>query len=224
MRNKRIVILDLDGTVFRSVRWSIEIFCNMLSVHGVTVTPELRREVARRWGAKTQTVKDRLFTHLPDETINRFYWMINSTIEIVPFIGMRQALETMQGRGLDLYVLSARGRVGAYRMLGRFGLRDLFTRVICMPDVGLGNAKPSPRGLEMILAPLEKTFGVSRDEAVFVGDGIHADMLCAQNAGVEFVAAHEEDVITRADWIEAGVAESNIIRSVRDLPAWLGIT
>ncbi len=224
LKTKRIVILDLDGTLLRSVRWSIEVFCSMLAAHGVKITPALRREVTRRWGTQTALFKEKFFPQLSDAAIDDIYRRIGAVVEIVPFLGMRAALELMRDNGVDLYGFTARGRIGALRVLGRYGLRELFTRVICLQDVGELHAKPAPRGLNLILGPLEETLGLSRDEAVFVGDGICADLVCAQNAGVEFIAVHEEDVITRADWLEAGVAETNIVRSVRDLPAWLGIT
>jgi phosphoglycolate phosphatase-like HAD superfamily hydrolase len=223
MQKKRIVIVDGDGTVFRSVRRSIAVFCRLIALRGVKVTPRFWHEAALQWGTKLDGLREEFFPHITEDELMGVYKEMRPLVAIVPFPGMRETFALMKECGIDCYILSSRTHVHVRRLLGENGLREFFSRVLCLEDVGYTNAKPSPHGIEMVLDPLEKQLGVSRDEAVFVGDSLFADCLCAANAGVEFVAVHEEDVIPRRVWVEHGVPEENVLSSMRDVPAWLGV-
>ena len=220
---KKIVVLDLDGTVWRSVAWSIDLFFKKLAQHGVAITPALRQAVAEKWGIHFSELRDEFFPQLSHETVYGIYDSMRSIVEIVPFCGASHALATMRSRGADLYALTSRPRLHTRALLNGFGLMRHFTRTLCVEDVGWENAKPSSHGLELILEPLEKTLGLSRTDAVYVGDGLVADRLCADEAGVDFIAVHEENVVTRERWRASGVRDEDILGSIRELPARLGI-
>jgi FMN phosphatase YigB (HAD superfamily) len=212
----------MDGTVWRSVAWSIDLFHVLLARHGISTTPELRRAVTVKWGIHFAELREEFFPQLSNETVYGIYDSMQPIVEIVPFCGTAPTLKAMRGRGVDLYALTSRPRLHTRELLHRYGLDPYFTRVVCVEDVGWENAKPSPYGLELILGPLERALGISREEAVYVGDGLVADRICAVNAGMKFVAANEENVVTREMWLAAGVREEDIIGSIRELPAWLG--
>jgi len=218
---KNIVVLDMDGTVWRSVAWSIDLFCTLLARHGVAITPELRRAVTIKWGIHFAELREEFFPQLSNDTVYGIYDSMRPIVEIVPFCGTAAALGTMRSRGKDLYALTSRPRLHTRELLRQNRLDRFFTRIVCVEDVGWDKAKPSSHGLELVLEPLERTLGISREEAVYVGDGLIADRVCAINAGVKFIAANEENVVTREMWLAAGVPDEDIISSIRELPARL---
>jgi len=220
---KKIVVFDLDGTVWRSVAWSIDLFFKKLAQHGVAITPALRQAVAEKWGIHFAELREEFFPQLANETVYGIYDSLRPIVEIVPFCGAAHALATMRSRGADLYALTSRPRLHTRELLNRFGLMRYFARILCVEDVGWENAKPSSYGLELILGPLERILGLSRNDAVYVGDGLIADRLCAAEAGVDFIAVHEENVVTRERWRASGVRDEDILGSIRALPARLGI-
>lgn len=223
MQKKRIVIVDGDGTVFRSVRRSIAVFCRLLARRGVKITPRFWHEASLQWGSKLEALHEGFFPQITEDELMGIYKEMQPLVPIVPFRGMRETFALMNERGIDCYMLSSRTHVHVRRLLGEHGLREFFSRVLSLEDVGYANAKPSPRGINLILDPLEKHLGISRDEVVFVGDSLLADRLCAANAEVEFVAVHEEGVVPYEAWVAHGVPKGNVLCSMRDVPQWLGL-
>lgn len=90
------------------------------------------------------------------------------------------ALRLAKQRGLLLGVVSD---YPADAKLKALGIGDLFDIVVCAEDANVQRFKPNPRGIEVALHRL----GVSRDQAVYVGDRIDVDAAAAFNAGVRCI-------------------------------------
>ena len=222
MQKIRVVIMDGDGTIFGGVRRSIAVFCRLLALRGVKITPCLYQAAALQWGSKLIRLREEFFPHIPESEILKIYAEMRPHVKIVSYPGMRETLAFMRDCGISLNMQTSRTSVGARRSLGENGLREYLNRLICLEDVGYAYAKPSPRGLNMILEDLAR-HGVSPDEAVYVGDSLYADMPCAAAADIAFIAVHEENIVPRQAWIDHGVREENVLRSFRDVPARLGL-
>jgi phosphoglycolate phosphatase-like HAD superfamily hydrolase len=222
MQKIRVVITDADGTVFGGVRRAIAVFCRLLAARGVKITPHLWHEAALQWGSKLEALRVEFFPHLEEDALREIYDEMRPHATVFPFPGMRETFSLLHDCGISLNMQTSRTSVDARRALGKNGLREYLTRLICLEDVGYAKAKPSPCGLNMILEELRR-HGVSRDEAVYVGDSLHADLPCAAAADIPFVAVCEERLIPRQVWMAHGLREENILSSFRDLPAWLGL-
>lgn len=95
------------------------------------------------------------------------------------------------------------------------GLAAHLDHVIASGEVGV--AKPDPR----IFAIACGVFGVSPDEAVYVGDRLHTDAIGAARAGLLGVWLDRRDTASAAERAEAAAEGVPVIRTLADLPALL---
>jgi len=215
-----IGIYDLDGTIWRSVAAALDIFRTLLVQHGAKDTPELTETVRLNWSVHYSRWLDRFLPGYSDAKIKGIYEAIRPLSPIIPFDGVDEALGAIQRMGVANHILTARPRTHTQFLLHKFGQKDLFARVVSTGDYGHDKSKPSPYGANLIINPYRK-IGFDRDNAFLVGDTPNADLECARNAGIKFVAVHEENVITREEWLKHGVPEEDVLPSIRCLPDWL---
>lgn len=121
--------------------------------------------------------------------------------------GTAGALAALRRQGLVLGVVSnSNGHVA--RFLEHAGLREYLDFVVDSAIVGF--EKPDPRIFEVALS----LAGVAPAEAVHVGDVYEIDVVGARRAGITPVLFDADDVLPHADCAR--------IRSIGELPAWLG--
>ena len=121
--------------------------------------------------------------------------------------GTAEALTALRGHGLVLGVVSnSNGHVE--RFLELAGLRQYLDFVVDSAIVGF--EKPDPRIFEVALS----LAAVTPDQAVHVGDVYEIDVLGARRAGITPVLLDADDFMPHADCAR--------IRSITELPAWLG--
>jgi|GEM_PF-1689704 phosphoglycolate phosphatase len=217
----RILIFDLDGTLFRSFRPGLACCLDTASTLKLEVTEGTVAMLTKYWGSPTEGLvklcwpeacKD---AHVPfQKALNR----MNETVTMPIFGGVADALGLLREKRCVLNAYTGRNRKGADKVLVEGGIREAFTVVRCKDDVK--NGKPHPEGLFRIIDPLLRV-GLSPDDMLLVGDGIISDLQCAEAAGIPFLAVAEDDNTSREHFLEAGVRDDFIIDSVRDLPAWL---
>jgi putative hydrolase of the HAD superfamily len=107
-------------------------------------------------------------------------------------IGVGPALERLHGAGLRLAVISnANGTVR--RLLERLGFLGFFDQVLDSAVEGV--EKPDPRIFRRALERL----GASAQEALFVGDLYHVDVVGGRAAGMRVVMVDEADLYGSAD-------------------------
>ncbi len=223
MQKNTVLIFDLDGTLWGSTAEAIAATLDELARLGAVITPALEMNLRIQWGSHFTPLRDQYFPMVTDKALVELYARVNARVDNAPYDGAAETLWFLKDRGLDMYALTSRGRCGAMRRLTRFGMADLFTRLICSSDIGRDNVKPSAFGLDLILLPLEKALGLRREDVVYVGDTVTADRLCAANAGVKFVVMNVEKIVDRVVWLDAGMSDENILGSVPELLPWLGI-
>jgi phosphoglycolate phosphatase len=130
--------------------------------------------------------------------------------EIPLFVGARELLDELDGRGFLLAVATGKTRVGLTRALQQQGLGHRFVATRCADE---GLPKPHP---DMLLALMDRC-GVVPEETLMIGDTTH-DLELARNAGASAVAvtygAHSPAGL-------AGMSQLATLASIGELAAWL---
>ena len=134
-------------------------------------------EYAKRFGGDTVTLS-------ADEEAD--FLMLCNDMEVMP--GMEDALETLQNKGIPMYILSNSGFTAASltKVLERFGIEKYFKRVWSSADYG--RIKPDKgffdQAIETVLSDYPQN---GRSDIVFIGDTFDSDVLGANNAGINAV-------------------------------------
>ena len=217
---KSVIIFDFDGTLVESFRPGLECCLDTAKKHGWPITEGTTENIKRLWGSPTMIIMNACWPDKDPQVLRDAFNRLNIIMTVPLFPGVKETLERIRRNGADMYIYTGRHRQGTRRLLNLVGIAKFFSRILTCDDVK--NGKPHPDGLNRIMEPLEKV-GRARDDCLFVGDGFISDRDCAEAAGIEFVAVAEAENISREHFREHGIPDSNIIDSVRDLPAWLGI-
>ena len=108
------------------------------------------------------------------------YYVANIDVQTRPYPGIQALLSKLQGKGLKLAVASNKFQEGAEKLVKEFFPDMRFVAVLGnSPELPL---KPDAAVVQLVL---DKA-GVSREEAVFVGDSA-TDMKTAANGGVRSI-------------------------------------
>jgi phosphoglycolate phosphatase len=204
MRNKKLVVFDMDGTLIDS-SLGIANSINYVREHlGLDHMPQKE-----------------IISHINDHTINpaKFfyesqrlepmhekyfsaYYTANHNKELRLYHGIPQLLRWLKERGILIALATNAYRNSAMESLQNFGIDELFDAVVCADDVA--RSKPAPDMLYKILEKLDTGMA----DAIFVGDGPR-DEEAALAAGMDYLMV---------DW---GFTEHNsakqVIRSVDEL-------
>jgi FMN phosphatase YigB (HAD superfamily) len=108
--------------------------------------------------------------------------------------GTAEVLRRARESGCRLAVVSD---YPAEEKLRALGIRSFFNEVICAQDRDVQRLKPDPRGIELALLRL----GVSRWEAIYVGDRPDLDAAAAASAGVACAIIGRSERMTRCNYL-----------------------
>lgn len=103
-------------------------------------------------------------------------------LELTP--GTKQALEVLKNRGIYLVVISANPYVQELALadinerIVHFGLTDMFYSYHASPG-------DDPTGKSIVMLNVIEELGVSKSDALMIGDNYFYDYLAAQNIGVD---------------------------------------
>ena len=178
----KLIIFDLDGTLVNAYK-AIEDSLNFtLRKFG---RPSVGMEIVRRsvgWGDKN-FIRD--FFKKPDLTKALKIYRSHHKMSLLEYSrvipGVRSVLKLLRKRGFKLAIASNRPAKFTNILLKSLALKPYFDMVACGKDKE--DLKPSPKLLREVMDKL----GVSRDEAVYVGDMV-IDVQAGRNAGVKTVA------------------------------------
>lgn len=180
---KRVVLLDLDGTLVDSEDFIVWTFVEAGRLTGVCVDPVVVRS---KIGEPLESVVDSVLNGVSREKIEEFIrvrrelvrknWMkmVRLFPDVVP------ALRSLKERGFVLGVASSSVVDRILEFLGGLGVLHYFD-VVSGVEPGV-RGKPEP---DVILNAITK-LGVSPSEAVYVGDR-EVDCIASSRAGVDFV-------------------------------------
>ncbi len=179
--NYKVVMLDFDGTIARTIPAILHASEKMLNMHGYTIDPV---QVERNFGLALPEAF-RCFANDPtidDETIEQMIVEFNNIYreECEPLIelfdGVAVTLDALKRAGVTLLIASNNIRSVLERLTSRLNIAHYFDGIICADDVV--NTKPSP---DIALLALER-YGVNGNEALVVGDSTY-DMDMGREAG-----------------------------------------
>jgi pyrophosphatase PpaX len=188
----RAILFDLDGTLIDTTDLILRCFSHswravyglehsrdaLIATFGIPLREAMQRLLARSNGEAIN--HDQLIEHLLAEY--RSFNVANHDVIARPFDGTRHVIETLQGRGYRIGVVTSKGRDLAMRGLQLCALDGLLDTAICLEDTEIHKPQPEP-----ILAALSR-LNIPREEAAYVGDSCH-DMIAGRRAGVKTVAA-----------------------------------
>lgn len=177
----KALLFDFDGTLFDTNELIIQTFSHVLNKHfpgkyeREAIYPFLGPTLEETFG----TVDPNRVTELVKEY--REWNIANHDALSKEFDGVSETLIALKEAGYKLAVVSTKKNDMVHRGIQLLKSGNLFDTVIGFDDVS--KTKPDP---EPILLALER-LGVSRDEALMIGDNYH-DIVGGQNAGVKTVA------------------------------------
>ena len=183
MANYKVIMLDFDGTIARTIPAILHASEKMLGMHGYTIDPE---QVERNFGLALPEAF-RCFSNNPnidDETMEQMILEFNSIYKneceplIELFNGVIETLDTLHKAGVTLLIASNNIRSVLNRLTARLNISQYFDGIVCADDVV--NAKPAP---DIALLALER-YNAEASEALVVGDSTF-DMDMGRGAGCD---------------------------------------
>jgi len=216
---KRHVIFDFDGTITDSFGPCSKDLMETAEKMGLPADEKVLSLMAENYGLPTAELLNICWPKQKHEAFEQSILDGNAKGHTPLFPGAENMLMALKKAGIGMSIFTGRQRSGVFPVLKDFGIDKFFSQVVTREDVAVG--KPNPEGLMKIIGPLAE-YGFKNSEIVFVGDN-RADLECAKNAGVDFVAVTEAENVTRERFVSFGVPENNILDFLRDLPAWLEI-
>lgn len=183
MTRYKVIMLDFDGTIARTIPAIKHAAEKMLNMHGYEIDPVI---VERNFGLALPEAF-RCFANDPtidDETIEQMIKEFNSIYKseceplIELFDGVAQTLDTLHKEGVTLLIASNNIRSVLDRLTARLNIAQYFDGIICADDVV--NTKPAP---DIALLALER-YNIKGCETLVVGDSTY-DMHMGGGAGCD---------------------------------------
>ena len=181
--NYKVVMLDFDGTLARTIPAILHASEKMLNMHGYEIDPV---QVERNFGlalpeafrcfANDDTIDDKTIEQMIVEFNTIYRNECEPLIEL--FDGVAETLAALKRAGVILLISSNNIREVLERLTARLGIAKYFDGIICANDVE--NTKPSP---DIALLALER-YNINGCEALVVGDSTY-DMDMGRQAGCD---------------------------------------
>ncbi len=206
----KAVCLDFDCTIGDSFHRGLKYLEEIVTGLNLPYTPEMEIQIVSMWGAKPIQIIETMWPNADVKLINDMWHDDTSTI--IPIVsGGREALRKLAGKYF-LSILTSRRRNGTLHHIDSY--KHLFRFVVAFEDIEFH--KPDPRSIEAVIE-IYKTFGIKREEIVYVGDTPDIDWPPARECGVEFYGV-TTGPNKREKFLAAGLDENHILNSIADLP------
>lgn len=180
MDNKKIVILDFDGTIADTKPVILNTFHRTLDA--MRLPQHTDKEIAATIGLPLMEAfpvlepMDREGAAVCTATYRRIFDDVNSEIGVPMFPHVAETVRRLHDNGRIVTIATSRGYKSAAEFIRGFKLDEIITFIIAAEDVR--RAKPDAEPVLMTL----KHFGLRPEDAVVVGD-THFDILMGRNAG-----------------------------------------
>lgn len=187
--NYKVVMLDFDGTLARTIPAILHASKKMLNMHGYEIDPV---QVERNFGlalpdafrcfANDDSIGDKTMEQMIVEFNTIYRNECEPLIEL--FDGVATTLDALKREGVILLIASNNIREVLERLTLRLDIAKYFDGIICADDVV--NTKPAP---DIALLALER-YNIKGSESLVVGDSTYdMDMgrgACCDLCGVSF--------------------------------------
>lgn len=181
--NYKVVMLDFDGTLARTIPAILHASEKMLNMHGYEMDPV---QVERNFGlalpeafrcfANDDSIDDKTMEQMVMEYNTIYRNECEPLIEL--FDGVADTLATLKRAGVTLLIASNNIREVLERLTTQLDIAQYFDGIICADDVV--NAKPAP---DIALLALER-YNIKGSEVLVVGDSTY-DMDMGREAGCD---------------------------------------
>ena len=198
----KLVVVDFDDTLCLTEEATFHIE-NEVAVE-LGYAPMTREAHKKNWG---KNLAEAITERIPGVEVEKFLFrleevhMIHAASGKVDTVSEQnlQALDQIIDSGLKLGLLTARSFREAQHLLHQdHPLSKRIERFYHMDNSEF--SKPDPRAFEKIL----RDFNVVPDETVYIGDAF-GDAICANGAGVHFIAVMESGIRSKEDFKEYNV-------------------
>jgi len=182
MKEKQLVIFDMDGTLVNS-SLTIANAINHVRKH-LGYAPMDPKDILKKVNDPTIDPA-RTFYHAKrfepiHEKLFGEYYTNNHSKELVLYDGVGELLEELKDKGKSVALATNAYRNSTMEALGHLGIDRHFDAIACYDDVERG--KPEPDMLHKVLDDIKQ----NKENTVFVGDGPR-DQLAAQKAGMDYL-------------------------------------
>ncbi len=176
------VLIDVSNSYRRAIQETVEFFSWQKVSPEEIQAVKIEQKINNDWIATQKILKQKGFDVSFEKVVEKFqevYLGKNSDGAILneKFLMEKELLRRLAEKA-ELRILTGRPKAEAEFALQNFGVRDCFSKIVCLEDCN-GKEKPDPFGLQL----LAKEFNAK--SAFYFGDTL-ADIECAKRAG--FVA------------------------------------
>lgn len=174
-----------------------------------TLVPVNHMDVLRRALVKVGVPEPSLTAELLDEAYD---WQPHANLTIYPEVP--EVLETLRAHGLTLGIVTNASQSMTLRDRELVHVRILDYFPACrISAIDAGYLKPDPRIFHMALDMVN----AAPEQAIYVGDHLHADVMGAQSAGMRAVWRSNGEVIPP----DVDIEPDGIVKDLRELPPLL---
>lgn len=184
MKNYKLAVFDMDGTLFDSADTIYKSAIKTFDALGMKDVNFPRERFETQIGAHFADIFAEFGIDVPDieKYIDVYKGIYFDFIDETKFYkGIPELLDSLKESGVKLALLTTKNQHQTERIADHFNLHQWF-EVLMGRKPGI-KIKPDPEPLEIIISH----FGTAKDETVMIGD-TEFDIGCGQNAGVDTIA------------------------------------
>ena len=179
MSRFKLVIFDLDGTIADTDLVLIQTMLDFIHRYDPNRKVSLLELLRLSGPPITDTLKQYFPNHNNDDLVKEFADVARLMYPkyALAFPGIQSFLNQLRQAKIHVAIVTSKLKRNALITLKEIGLEGAFDFIISLDDVQ--HPKPDPEGIDQVL----KHYGLSADEAIFIGDSIF-DYEAALNAKV----------------------------------------
>lgn len=234
----KAVIFDLDGVIFDSWPTTIKVIKKIKDEFNETMDEDF---IAKSWGMVGYQWVKILFPNASPEIIHRRWTEEEAKIKIPLCPAVKEILHWLKNWEFKTGIITNRRAGYLLKKViedNQLNLKENFDFIQTVrargPNFGVYNnrklhpnhffsvfAKPDKRIFRSVRRFLKKE-GIDKENILFIGDTIGADLKLARNLEIEFLGVLTGPIDTRKKWRDwGGLDEKYVLKSVIELPRWL---
>jgi len=208
----KAIIFDVDGTLVDSNEIAVK--CIQKSAKELNLKIPDRNKIHSFWGRSLKYMVNNLWKNYDHHKFRRYYFNCLEKHKIKQIPGAKAVIKKLK-KEYVLGIVSGKARLTMLRQFKYMGIdKNDFKFLLSADDTKFH--KPDPK---VFAKGVRKLKGINKKEILYVGDFI-MDYLAAKIEGFQFVAVLS-GFGKRKEFLENGLKNKNILKSIKDLPKWL---